>query len=940
MESRAAPGPSLLERTAELRAIDDAVERLRQGRGSVVLIQGPAGIGKTAVLRAAVERGRAAGLAVHTAAGSPLESNFSFGAVIDLLSDAVFEHRANGDDSFLGASRLALPLFDEGDAGSTAPLPLLHGLHWLCVSLGETLPRVLVVDDLQWLDQSSLRFLCYLAARIVESPILLILGRRTGEGDDDRVVADLMRGECELLQPGLLSEAAVAQVLREAERTVAPPPGLSTTERARAAASIHERTGGNPLFVGELVRMLVQEPTTFPALATPDSVVELVRQRISGLPQTAHGVGLAAAVLGDRARAGEIAEVTGLSEAEVARAIDILRDAELVGGGEDARFTHPLVRDAVLATVTRAELLDHSRRAARATWSAHPGRSATHLVESRELGPVGEPWVVPTLIRAAAAARARGGLVEAAGYLAHALGEPMDPVQEQAVRLELGVVLDLQQDPTAIEELRRAHELAVDPDVRAVTALHRSDALFHLALLQESAEVARSAQAELGDDEASRAIHFALEATALNSEALVGVNRGRPAQLEALVAEAATPGERAVLVHVAADLAAAGRREHGAVAEIARRALGGGALVREVGPASPLFVYAGTALAWAGDYPAATAHADSGVAQALEQGSLVGLAYATSLRAGICVYRGDIRQADTDSRRVLEELAEADPMCFAVTLGWALEVAIEEERTEEALELLENTGMTGDLPDYGTIDQLLLARGRLRREVGHTTEALVDLEEVGRRGARSHYLNPAAVPWRSLAAPIHVAAGRVDLARDLVETELGLARAFGAPRPVGVALRARAALQPSPARATDDLREAIEVLAHSGARLEHAAALVQLGALPAAGGIEERRELLRAGMDLAHRCGSPRVVSRALTELRATGARPRRPRIQGIPALTPQERRVATLAAQQLSNREIAEALFLTRRTVELHLTNTYRKLGIRTREELVGLEL
>jgi DNA-binding NarL/FixJ family response regulator len=132
-----------------------------------------------------------------------------------------------------------------------------------------------------------------------------------------------------------------------------------------------------------------------------------------------------------------------------------------------------------------------------------------------------------------------------------------------------------------------------------------------------------------------------------------------------------------------------------------------------------------------------------------------------------------------------------------------------------------------------------------------------------------------------------------------------------------------------------DLREAVEILRPSQAALVFAESLVELGAAPESGDVAERRDLLRTGMDAAHRCGSWRLVSRAMSALRATGARPRRPQVTGLQALTPQERRVAQLATTDIGNREIAEQLFLTRRTVELHLTHTYRKLGISGRAEL-----
>ena len=131
-------------------------------------------------------------------------------------------------------------------------------------------------------------------------------------------------------------------------------------------------------------------------------------------------------------------------------------------------------------------------------------------------------------------------------------------------------------------------------------------------------------------------------------------------------------------------------------------------------------------------------------------------------------------------------------------------------------------------------------------------------------------------------------------------------------------------------------REAADVLAGSELRLAHARALIDLGAALRRGGHRrDSREPLRDGLDLANRCGSVIETDRAMDELRATGSRPRRPALSGVDSLSAQERRVATMAADGLSNREIAEALFLTRRTVEMHLTGAYRKLDVSGRGEL-----
>ena len=162
-----------------------------------------------------------------------------------------------------------------------------------------------------------------------------------------------------------------------------------------------------------------------------------------------------------------------------------------------------------------------------------------------------------------------------------------------------------------------------------------------------------------------------------------------------------------------------------------------------------------------------------------------------------------------------------------------------------------------------------------------------------------------------------------------------LARAFKGPRTLGIALRA-VGLTDGGRRGIELLRQAVRVLEDSGARLEHARAMADLGAaLRRAGQRSDSREVLQVALDLAHRCGAIALTERTRTELIAAGGRPRRLVLSGLGSLTPSERRVAQLAADGMSNREIAQNLFITARTVEGHLTHAYEKLAITSREQL-----
>jgi len=198
--------------------------------------------------------------------------------------------------------------------------------------------------------------------------------------------------------------------------------------------------------------------------------------------------------------------------------------------------------------------------------------------------------------------------------------------------------------------------------------------------------------------------------------------------------------------------------------------------------------------------------------------------------------------------------------------------------------------------------------------------------------------NPSAWPWRSQRARALVRLDRGEEGVELVEEELRLAREFGAPGIVGRTLRILGQVKGDEA-GIDDLAEAVEQLEKSHARLERARALTAYGsALRRARHPTDARDPLRRGLELAEACGATALADHTRSELYATGARPRTDAVSGVDALTASEKRVAAMAAEGSSNRDIAQALYVTPKTVEVHLSNTYRKLGIRSRRELPGV--
>ncbi|NGO72280.1 AAA family ATPase, partial [Streptomyces boncukensis] len=501
----------LLEREAECAAADAALARARRGHGQLLVCEGPPGAGKSAFLadvRARAEEQRALVLQARSA---EFERWFPFGVVRQMFEPWAAtapeeERRAvlSGPAATAGPLLGTRPARDAGPEPGGAPYSLLNGLFWMSRNLAGRHPLVITVDDLQWADEPSLRFVNYLAGRLEGCRIAVVVATRTEArhpGERGALLAGVLgaaRARVRTLAP--LSADAARELAAD---TLRVPP---SEDFVRAC---HDATGGNPFLLGELLREVAAHglgPADGPAAyavrsLAPAAVERRVDDRLRRLPEAAARFARAVAVLGPDAGHRPSAAVAGLDGETAAEAAGALVDAGLLEAGardEGSRyaFVHPIERTAVYEGLAWQDRNRAHARAARtlAADGAPADRVAPHLLA---LPPSGEPWVVEVLREAGRDALARGAADRAARFLRRALVEPPAAEARAEVLRELGTAELRCCRPAAIGHLTDALALAPGPRERGVAAVGLGIALTSIGRHDEAMELLERVSGEL-----------------------------------------------------------------------------------------------------------------------------------------------------------------------------------------------------------------------------------------------------------------------------------------------------------------------------------------------------------------------------------------------------------------------------------------------------------
>jgi len=933
-----APVPGIRGRAAEIAVLGDAVDRVVSGRPAVVLIEGEAGIGKTRLLAGVLEDARGRGMQVAAGRAEELERTRPFG----LVAAAFGCVRSSPDPR-----RAAIAALLATRGGDRGPITVTSdpGLRFRAVDafadLAEELalagPLVIGVDDLQWADPSSLLTLAAVSRRLAYLPVALIGCLRPSPRipELDRLAGLLLDAGGRILAVRGLTERAVAELVAEAVAAV-PGPGLLAGISGAA---------GNPLFVTELLGALAQEGAIETAggraevaeVTLPPTLRLTILRRLSFLSEDTLQALRAASILGSSFTVTELSVTMARPALELSVVL-----AEGIAGrvleeyGAVIRFRHDLIRDAIYEDLPLSVRRGLHREAGQRL--AQTGAAALQVAEHLARGAgQGDAEAIGWLTRAAREAAARSPdiaaslLERAAGLMAPAdpgrdrllaerasslmvsgriadtlaacrslLDRDLDPQVDGPVRICLGRALLAEgQVRDALQELEQAGSSPALPGAERAAA--RAWAGFARVSLGDldgaaaSAEQARSAAASAGD-------HLTVS-VAMTTLARVSESRGHLRDALQITDEAVhladeSPGRlghrypiRATRGHILIEL---GRPEE------ARSALGAGMRIsEEIGVRWPLLLYQGfLALErfLTGEWDDAIAELEASFELADEIQTVVARAH--GILSLISLHRNDLSRAEEAAGAAARDLAgwgsgyrmtwAAWPRALILEAGGELGQAL--ATMTGAWDMCARLGLALDYPAVGAdLVRLALASG----DMGRARDASAAVTEVAARNE---------VPWMTGAAL---------RCRGLIEDDAEILQAAaaacaGGSRPLGLAL------------ACED----------AGA------------AFARQGRLDRARPLLDQALGIYERLGAARDLARAEATLREAGIRRGRRGTRGRPqigwaSLTPAEHAVAGLVAEGLSNPQIGERLYISRRTVQTHLAHMFAKLDIATRAQL-----
>jgi DNA-binding CsgD family transcriptional regulator len=903
-------GPGFVGRSREREVLDGLLSRARGGQSEALVIRGEAGVGKTALLRYAARQASGYRLAELTGVEAEMELAFAgihqlCGMMLDRLDALPAPQR--------DALRVALGL-----AIGEVPDQFLAGLAVLnlLAAEAEDRPLLCLVDDAQWLDAASSQIVGFVARRVRAESVAIVVAVREPAAAPD------FDGLPELRLEGLAAGDARA-LLRGA---------VSGRLDSAIVDRLVGETGGNPLALLELPgRMTAAELAggfELPAAGElPAHIEHQYIGRVAALPEATQRLILLAAAepFGDATLILRAGRSLGINTDALAPA----EAAQLLHIGTSVRFRHPLVRSAVYRAAPSA-----SRQRAHEALAevSDPDSDADRRAWHRALAATGpDEEVAAELERSAARAQARGGAAATAAFLDRSVALTPGPARRRERAL---AAAQASIQAGAFTGARRLLAMAgagpLEDFQRARVDLLQAQLAFISSRGTDATSLLLSAARRLEpiDIELARQTYVDAFSAAMFGARLSGSVGMSEVAEAARAAQREPDGEPSTADLLLDGLIALAGDYQTAVpcCQAAVRRLGGEETTAEE---RLRWLWQGCVLAleiWDDGHASSLSH--SSVQLARDTGTLAELALALSAHTPILVFCGDLTAAaaavsETDSVHQATGIRAA-PYGALILSAWR-------GRQADTTNLIEITEREAEARGEGIgLAISAYARAVLANGLGRYDEALIAAAEA------SQYREVVAENWglSELIEPA-VRIGRTELATDAERRLAEKANAAGTNWAMGIAARSRALLSQDEDGARG-FAEAIERLSRTGVRAELARTHLLYGEqLRRANRRMDARAQLRIAADSFASMGMEAFADRARRELLATGETVRKRTVDTRDALTPQERQIAELARDGLSNPEIGARLFLSRRTVEWHLRHVFGKLGIKSRREL-----
>jgi tetratricopeptide (TPR) repeat protein len=934
----------LLERDEDLDRCSAVLDAVRARVGATVLVEGPAGIGKSQLVAQVCTEAAVRGIVPLAVRGNQRDQTMAFGAARTLLARWVAGHGERERRTlFAGAAdfaRVPLGVSQANRRGPDSMIGLTEALYWLIVNATSLLGAgseeeglLLAVDDAHWLDEESLRWLEFVADRLTGLPVVLLLAHRPHERPGLTRIA--LRAT-EVVRPRPLGPAAVRTMVHRsplAHRTRGGEPD------DRFCAALLDRSGGNPFYLRWMLDMARErdlKPTAADAelvgSLTPRHVVQYLSERLADLGPAARRLAHAGAVLGPGHPLGDTARLAGLSTPEAKREYDRLCDAAILTPGPTVDFRHPIIHSAVYDDIDPSLRSDFHLAAARLLHDRHAASDAVaaHLLDVHAAG---DPWVTDRMTTAAEDALGSGLAATAARYLKRAVEEPPPPARQCQVRLRYGQALALQEVAAAVPELRAAYRQAPDDVLRTDAAVALAKAHGYADQLGDGVRLLDAAL-DRCTDEGQRQRLLAeqlLWATWWDDDPERADRMDVLGRIAPPLA-GETDVERLLIVLHAWSLVLRGRpRAEGfaAVERVVRR----GVVFADVDQGMEIATMTGFVHLYSGAADVSHRMFD----QAIDEfdrhgwrGAHLAFAYANRGRSALRLGRLHDAIADAGIALRLAVRSGSGTPAEWFSTGTLIETLLARGEVDAAVSVCAERGYREHRPDAVVIPVPETVAGALSLAQGHHRRAAAVLRTAGNRLNAASITNPAVCGWRfDLVEAVRRSAP--DEARKVASEAVRLADRFGDPVTRGQALRTFAAVDADRAAL---LEESAQLLGNVPDRFQYLQTLAQLGAVFARSGhTEDARRTFTEAVTLADECDALALrkdLGRQLGDIGVTAERP--PRVN---TLSPRSRRVAQLAAEGRSEAEIAHKMVLNLDTVRKLELGACDQLGTDSRTGL-----